>query len=182
MPNIKQKDIIISFVIAGLLIIIARNRKKIAEAGTEAFTAVKNFLGQLGLPRGMRNNNPGNIRTGPIRWRGKIPVEENTDTNKEFEQFIDYPHGIRAMIKVIQTYQRDGLRTISEIINRYAPPIENATDVYVSTVANETGLNKDAPFSFNKNDLQKLVIAMTAVENGRPAVEVSDFNQAWDLL
>ncbi|MCA9329527.1 hypothetical protein KDA11_02695, partial [Candidatus Saccharibacteria bacterium] len=36
-----------------------------------------------GTPRGIRNNNPGNIRISNNQWRGKIPVSQNTDGSFE---------------------------------------------------------------------------------------------------
>ena len=81
--------------------------------------------------RGWRNNNPGNIRHGPA-WQGLSPEQ----TDKSFCQFISPEYGIRALCKILKTYQtKHGLKTISAIINRYAPPIENDTNSYADHVA-----------------------------------------------
>jgi len=63
------------------------------------------------LPRGIRNNNPGNIRFTSVPWRGKVAWPDNTDIDcttgqivKAFEQFTSPLYGVRAMIKQIMTY------------------------------------------------------------------------------
>lgn len=58
----------------------------------------------MNLPRGIRNNNPGNIRWGSD-WQGLISEEERTD--KSFCQFQDPVYGLRAMVKIIFTYQEN---------------------------------------------------------------------------
>ena len=68
------------------------------------------------IARGERNNNPGNIRHG-AKWQGLA----STQTDKDFCQFISPEYGIRAIYKLIQTYQKKyGLNTIKTIIYRYA--------------------------------------------------------------
>ncbi|MEO6498293.1 MAG: hypothetical protein ABIN95_04740, partial [Mucilaginibacter sp.] len=85
-------------------------------AGAGEAVALLSYLGKSGLPRGMKNNNPGNIRRGATAWQGKIPLGQNTDG--AFEQFTTYVYGIRAMIKNLLSYYRDGLNTVERIIYR----------------------------------------------------------------
>lgn len=88
--------------------------------------------------RGLRNNNPGNIRHGSSRWQGMNPVQ----TDKDFVQFTNPIYGIRAIAKLLNNYQnRYGLNTIEEIISRWAPPSENITGAYVANVANKAGVS-----------------------------------------
>ena len=56
------------------------------------------------LPRGLRNNNPGNIRLGSNRWVGEIRPSQD----KEFCQFRSMKHGYRALIitKMLLTRER----------------------------------------------------------------------------
>lgn len=61
-------------------------------------------------PRGIRNNNPGNIRWGDD-WKGLVPKDQRTD--KSFCQFTTPEYGIRAMIIILRNYQRKyGLDTV----------------------------------------------------------------------
>ena len=92
-------------------------------------------------PRGIRNNNPGNIRWGDD-WRGLVPYAQRTD--KSFCQFTAPEYGIRAMIIILRNYQRKrGLKTVADIINRWAPPVENNTLAYINSVAKSVGVKPD---------------------------------------
>lgn len=69
------------------------------------------------LPRGIRNNNAGNIRWGS-NWQGLVSPEKRTD--KDFCQFIQPVYGLKAIVKLIFTYRdKYGLNTVESIINRY---------------------------------------------------------------
>lgn len=86
------------------------------------------------VPRGARNKNPGNIRHSAAKWQGMAP----TQTDAEFVQFTDDAFGIRALARVLLTYQNThGLRSVRAIIGRYAPPNENDTGGYVRFVCSE---------------------------------------------
>lgn len=77
------------------------------------------------MKRGTRNNNPGNIRISPAKWKGKVPVDLNTDG--AFEQFVSMPYGIRALYRLLITYiNKYGLTTVDAIIDRYAPAGDNS--------------------------------------------------------
>lgn len=92
------------------------------------------------VPRGIRNNNPGNlIIDDRWNWKGKLPRAENTDG--KFEQFEHPIWGIRAMfIDLRGDIEKDGLNTIEKLISSYAPAWENNTAAYVASVAQQTGL------------------------------------------
>lgn len=115
--------------------------------------------------RGIRNNNPGNIRWGDD-WQGLVPQAQRTD--KSFCQFISPEYGIRAMIVILRNYQRKyGLKTITEIIQRWAPPNENDTQAYINSVAQTTGTDADKPVDLT--DSRKLFPLLQAIirhENG----------------
>lgn len=182
----KQKNwLIAGGALLGLLFLSTRAKSATnSGAGTGAGVASLSYLGQSGLPRGMRNNNPGNIRISNTAWKGKVPVGQNTD--KAFEQFGTFVYGIRAMIKNLQSYQRDrGLNTINQIISTWAPPgvDNNNTGAYVATVSLNTGIGPTQPITLtDKNIMRKLVKAMARVENGREAVTDSQFNYAWSIV
>ena len=70
------------------------------------------------LPRGLRNNNPGNIRVvkGQV-WQGEITGSRKKD--KSFCEFVTIAHGYRALIKLLQNYRRkNGLNTLRQMILR----------------------------------------------------------------
>ena len=90
-------------------------------------------------PRGIRNNNPGNIEWGSP-WQGLVPADRRTDSR--FCQFTDAAFGIRALATTLITYQdkrraADGspIDTVYEAISRWAPPNENDTTAYAKAVA-----------------------------------------------
>ena len=90
------------------------------------------------MTRGMRNNNPLNIRrVAGSHWKGEIvsPIED-----KEFVQFASVEYGIRAAFCILDTYRRKYQDVcVEDIINRWAPPSENATSEYIRTVCRLTG-------------------------------------------
>ena len=92
-------------------------------------------------PRGIRNNNPGNIRHGQ-NWQGLNPDGRNIDP--AFCVFKSPVFGIRALAKVLMNYKKiHGLNTVRQIISRYAPPNENQTKAYIKTVAEQIGVYPD---------------------------------------
>ena len=113
--------------------------------------------------RGLRNNNPGNIRHGSSRWQG-MSADQSKD--KSFVQFDEPEYGIRALTVLLRNYQsRYGLNTVREIINRWAPPTENDTGAYVAHVAREANLNPDAEININDH-IVPIVTTIIKHENG----------------
>lgn len=112
--------------------------------------------------RGIRNNNPGNIRLGTA-WDGMTP----TQTDGSFCQFVDAEHGIRALAKVLITYQdQHNLHTVRGMINRWAPPVENNTSAYVSFVSERMGVTPDAVVNIhNLATAHAMTVAIIAQEN-----------------
>lgn len=120
-----------------------------------------------GIPRGIRNHNPGNIDFNPnTKWQGLVMDLERTD--ERFCQFRDATWGIRAMARVLITYQdKYGLNTVRGIINRWAPPVENNTSGYVAAVCNATGFHADEALDLQRYEaLCPLVEAIIRHENG----------------
>lgn len=116
------------------------------------------------IPRGIRNNNPLNIRVGNM-WMGE--VAEPTD--KEFEQFINIFYGLRAGFIILKRYiERYHLCTIRKIVYRWAPPAENNTSAYVALVVAKTGIPADQEISFaDSNKMVAIVEAMCRIECGQ---------------
>lgn len=129
--------------------------------------------------RGYRNNNPLNIRRNGTRWQGLR--EEQTD--RAFFQFVSIEWGYRAAIKILRTYQRRyGLRSIREMIGRWAPPFENNTEAYVQTVSNRAKVRPDVSINLDNKDLiLRIVEAMAFVENGS-AGDFREIEKGFDLV
>jgi len=112
--------------------------------------------------RGWRNNNPGNIRKNDaFVWNGEIGKDE-----KGFVQFEDPLDGVRAMGKIIDSYQRRGILTVQQIISTYAPHSENATEAYIDFVEQESGLLRIQRPLRERGDYVPLIRAMILFENG----------------
>lgn len=113
--------------------------------------------------RGIRNNNPGNIRKSGTTWAGQAPPEAQTDS--AFVIFLDPAYGIRAMAKILKTYFSRGTDTIAKVIATWAPATENDTQAYIANVARVTGLDPNAKLS--AADLTRIIPAIIQHENGR---------------
>lgn len=127
--------------------------------------------------RGIRNNNPGNLRHGSS-WDGLAP----TQTDPAFCQFTTMAKGCRALIKTLRTYvERHGLRTVRGIVNRWAPPVENDTGSYVRSVAAAVRHDADEPLNFEADPLLFLDLAKAIArhENGADAELITDDD--WEL-
>ncbi len=97
------------------------------------------------MTRGLRNNNPGNLENNGIDWDGL----SRSQTDSRFYQFDDPVYGIRAMNKIIKTYRNKyGFNTISQLINRWAPPNENDTQSYIKSVAKRVGVEPEQKINF----------------------------------
>lgn len=94
--------------------------------------------------RGVRNNNPGNIDYNPAnQWQGQLKPDPALE--KRFARFDTPENGIRALGKLLLTYQRKhGLKTVKAIISRWAPSVENDTAAYVRAVEANTGTRPGA--------------------------------------
>lgn len=141
--------------------------------GTVADTVGETVDKVISAVRGIRNNNPGNIRKSAEKWQG-LAAEQN---DSSFFQFASMPYGIRAIVKILRNYStKYGLNTVRDIINRWAPPVENNTSAYVRYVAGMVGVS--ATDDINLDDAETmflLVRAIMAQENGRaPALLISD--------
>lgn len=135
---------------------------------------------QKQLPRGLRNNNPLNIRISGTPWQGK--VSPNTDGT--FEQFTSLEFGVRAALVNIRTYiKRDRINTVQTIISRWAPGSDgNNVKAYVEVVCNHSGLAATERLQYNdKNKLCRLVWAMAFVECGRD-ISFGRVENAWALI
>ena len=114
------------------------------------------------MTRGLRNNNPLNIRrVAGTKWKGQAAEQKD----KEFVQFESLAWGLRAAFCILETYRRKYKAVcVEDIIARWAPPSENDTKRYVQTVCRLTGFGGKERLS--ENEWPKLVRAMATVESG----------------
>lgn len=134
-------------------------------------------------PRGIRNNNPLNIRKGN-NWKGEIQPQ----SDKSFEQFESMQYGIRAGFIILRKYMTgyNGLtqkfNTINKIISRWAPSSENNTKAYIDQVEKLTGIPRHQQLSFTERSFMvALVDAMIRVECGQP-VDKNIIESAYDMV
>ena len=134
-------------------------------------------------PRGIRNNNPLNIRKSADKWQGQINPSGNGNVNgngnnsspkgdAEFVQFYSMEYGWRAAFVILcrTYYGKYGLKTIRDIVSRWAPAKENNTEAYIRHVSDYTGIAPNKVLGSPKeHPTQWLLIgyAMAVVENGK---------------
>lgn len=131
------------------------------------------------MSRGLRNNNPGNIRLSGTRYIG----EKTPSADRAFKQFRSMAYGYRAMFVILRTYQKKyGLRSISAMVRRWAPESENDTRAYINSVSLWSGISRDAPIDVNdKVQMCAVVAAMSRMENGVKA-DMKEVYGGWELL
>jgi hypothetical protein len=140
-----------NWLIIGLLLMILRERQQ---------------------PRGLRNNNPLNIRATTDNWRGKVGADD-----AGFVVFDDVHNGLRAGVIILKNYrEKYGLNTISAIISRWAPSNENDTQSYIDSVARQTGINANQ--ALDVSDYPAVIAAMIRHENGKNPFNIAEITQS----
>lgn len=114
------------------------------------------------VARGIRNNNPGNLRKNEVKWQGLADGQDDP----AFFVFKDAVYGIRAIARTLITYQdRYGLSTIRVLLARYAPPSENDTLAYANSIAGRDEIDKPRDMH-SYSDLRMVVAGIILHENG----------------
>lgn len=149
------------------------SKKEEKEMGVDLSTA----------PRGIRNNNPGNIDYNPInKWKGLNPKSPELDSR--FCVFISPEYGIRALMVLLRNYdKKHNLNSIRQIINRWAPSHENDTSAYVKHVSKLMGIDYD--ICLNLSDRKTLISLAKAIvihENGVQPYADSIYQSAYELI
>lgn len=141
------------------------------------------------MNRGIRNNNPLNIRHSEDKWQGAAM----TQTDKNFVQFKTMAYGYRAAWKILESYWKHFHDlpmpfNVRNIVNRWAPPTENDTENYIRTVLKLSGLGGNENFpqpsrATGYERMELLVRAMTTMECGIPykEVDVQAIRKGFDL-
>jgi len=115
------------------------------------------------IPRGIRNNNPLNIRIGNV-WFGEV----SEPTDQSFEQFCQMRYGVRAAFILLYRYiHRYKLDNIAKICTRWAPKSENDTLRYIETVSKVSGIDVTQKLKFDdRMTMLNLFKGMCMAENG----------------
>ena len=118
---------------------------------------------EVKLPRGIRNNNPLNIRLSKDRWQGQRPPSTSPEGEKAFCVFESMAYGWRAAFVILckTYYGKYKLKTIRALITRWAPPKENNTEAYIRRVTDRIGIGADTVLgSPQEQPAQWMMIAM----------------------
>ena len=119
--------------------------------------------------RGIRNNNPLNIRRSADKWQGLSTLQED----REFFKFVSMEYGWRAAFVILcrTYYGKYGLKTIRDIVSRWAPAKENNTPAYIRHVSDYTGIGPDRDLGDPQTHPTNWLLigyAMAVMENGKP--------------
>ena len=136
----------------------------------------------MAIPRGIRNNNPLNIRRSKDQWQGLRALQ----TDPSFCQFETLEYGWRAAFKLLTRtyYHTYRLFTIRAIINKWAPPNENKTSAYINNVSRLTGIDPDEPIGIPSDKPARwmmLGIAMAMQENGVESIDYFAMFRGWTM-
>ena len=136
----------------------------------------------MAIPRGIRNNNPLNIRRSKDQWQGLRAVQ----TDPSFCQFETLEYGWRAAFKLLTRtyYHTYRLFTIRAIINKWAPPNENKTSAYIANVSRLTGIGPDESIGIPSEKPARWMmigIAMAIQENGMESLDYFAMMRGWAM-
>lgn len=129
------------------------------------------------VPRGIRNNNPGNLE-----FRGQRGAAPEAGSGR-FAAFGTMAEGVAALGRQLQLYGKRGADTLREIIGKWAPSNENDTGAYISRMQKLTGFSADQPLNMNDAGTMALLIrGITSVENGSNFVGRNDLLEGLQQL
>ena len=136
----------------------------------------------MSLPRGIRNNNPLNIRRSKDKWKGMRAVQSDA----QFCQFESLEWGWRAAFWLLTRtyYHKYRLFTIRAIVQKWAPAIENDTKAYIANVSRLTGIDPDEPIGIPSDQPARWIALGTAMaiqENGTESLDYFAMLRGWTL-
>ena len=136
----------------------------------------------MSLPRGIRNNNPLNIRRSKDKWKGMKAQQSDA----QFVQFESMEWGWRAAFWLLTRtyYHKYRLYTIRMIISKWAPPQENLTATYIANVSRLTGIPPDEPIGIPSDQPARWMavgVAMAIQENGTDSLDYFAMLRGWTL-
>ena len=136
------------------------------------------------LLRGTRNRNPLNIKyVTTTVWVGQVRDIERSD--KVFAEFTDMKYGIRAAIKLIRNYIRDGYNTIDKIIARWCP--DHTQYVYKQHVGNRVkrvfpAVDRWTVISREDKGVIREMVKAMAVMECQYKIDDEEFEEAWKMI
>lgn len=129
------------------------------------------------MTRGIRNNNPGNVKLVPgVVWVGQVPPEQQTDP--VFVQTSKPEYGIRMMARILTNYGSKaglpgvggpGIDTVREIITRWS---ETDREPYIAYISKALGVRPDQPIGIVQS-LPRLIPGIVQFENGQQPYDVA---------
>ena len=134
------------------------------------------------LPRGIRNNNPLNIRRSKDQWKGLRATQQDA----AFCQFDTLEYGWRAAFYLLTRtyYHKYRLYTIRGIVSKWAPSCENDTSAYIANVSRLTGIDPDEPIGIPSEKPSRWMmvgVAMAIQENGTSSLDYFAMLRGWEL-
>ena len=134
-----------------------------AEEETTAFIAVGADADDT---RGVRNNNYLNIKEN-LTLEKNNPWEGKVGSDGTYLQFETPAMGLRAADKILQSYKKKSINTITDIITEWAPPTDdNPTEDYIDFIASELAIDENAEIDLSDPEIRaSLLASMTAMES-----------------
>ncbi|TXE26163.1 hypothetical protein FOT62_23310 [Serratia marcescens] len=140
-------------------------------AGNEGVLPSRGLIGRSSTPRGIRNNNPGNLN-----YVGQNGATLEDHATPRFARFNSAFEGFAALGKQIKAYYNgtskaagyQKLQSVEDIISRFAPASENNTQAYINKLSKMLGVGRGD--SLNIQDpkvLATLMNGITQIENGK---------------
>lgn len=130
-----------------------------------------------GMPRGIRNNNPGNLE-----FAGQAGATHEQGGGGRFAAFASMAEGVAALAGQLQRYGARGIDSVQSIISKYAPAGENNTGAYIASVAKRLGVGANQHLNLkDPTVLRELMAGITTVENGAGRVSLAQLNAGIDL-
>lgn len=115
-------------------------------------------------PRGIRNNNPGNLN-----YAGQSGATKESGDSGRFAVFSSMSDGVAALYRQLQLYMKRGVNTIESIVNKYAPAGDgNNVSAYIQKLVGATGKGANDQLSAEDNGtIFKLMRGIINHENGQ---------------
>jgi hypothetical protein len=166
--------------VGGLVAAIGLYLYSRTQSGQAAVAYVADAVGNLLSSRGIRNNNPGNVKRSNIQWQGSLPRDQvqsvlGVPYDETFEQMDSPANGVRMIGHILRSKAGRGLTNVDSIIRDYS---ETDQDAYVRNVTAALGLDPDAGGQYQDLDvsavLPTIATAIIQQENGSQPYQLSD--------
>lgn len=133
--------------------------EKLTRGATNAGTALENWaLRAAGITRGVRNNNPGNLKA----------VGDQRRDREGFRVFASMDEGVRVANEQLDRLAKRGINTIDAIAKVWAPAADgNDVENYIKNVTGQTGIGRFEQLS--EIDRAAVLAAMFRIESGKNA-------------